>query len=68
MFNIIKNVKHCSVENCYLCINTSVWKKFFPVKHCNRTSDKLPFLDLYNAILHVNKDEGKNSAGQIMNK
>ena len=44
-------------------------KTFFLVKHCNRTSDKLPFLDLYtNAILHVNKDESKNSAGQIMNK
>ena len=68
MFNIIKNIKHCSVENCYLFINTSVWKKFVPVKDCNRTSDKLPFLDLYDSVLRVNKEEGKTSSSQIMNK
>ena len=40
---------------------TGVWKSCFPVKHCNRTSDKLPFLNLYNVILYVNKEEGRKS-------
>ena len=57
----MKNVKNSSVENSYLFINTSTWKSFFPVKRCDRLSDKLLFLHLYNAIPHINNEEGKKN-------